>query len=149
MLSKEAASVAVFILKLFPDINAYYDIMPESFKSPAVYFPCVMSETSGDTLNSFSVKYSEQIKFFGRSKQEAFDFAQRALLSLKAEKNLVSLVEKNGVQTREKFRLCEPSIETDGLYCAALNVSWIDYLPFGSTENNKMEKAYLEFVVRN
>lgn len=140
MLEQEMASIIRFTLDKAGNPPPYYHEVPEGFLIPSVYFPPPEITSSGDTFRTYALRYTWFIKFFHLDAVRAYGLAFSVLDAIRAERNLVQLIDTKGKDTGRGFRIEDPTLKPiDGSPAAAqLTVSWNSPRPYNDPEVPKM-----------
>lgn len=73
MLEQDLASIMSFLTIHSGNPAPYYKNVPEQFRVPAVYFPRPEIGSSGDTFSTYALDFSLFVKFFHKTKEEAYE----------------------------------------------------------------------------
>jgi hypothetical protein len=137
MLEQEIASAIKFILKSAGDPSPYYYEVPQDFLVPAAYFPSPEIVSGGDTLLTYSLRYSWFIKFFHKDTPSAYALGLAALTALQGKKNVIPLIGEAGGPTGRGFRAKDPSLKPLDR-AAQLTLMWDSPRPYDADGSQKM-----------
>lgn len=124
MLEQELASIARFIFDNSGIQSVYYNEMPESFKTPSLYFPVPEVMTRGDTMNSYALMYSWYVKVFDVRSNTAFNKAFLALNAMKQKRNLIPLINPDGTLQGKGIRIRDPRLTKLDTGVVQLQIDW-------------------------
>lgn len=139
MLEQEIASIIKFILDSTGNPTPYYYRVPQSFKVPAVYFPQPELATGHGTLSNYLAEYYWVLTFFDLSTDKAYERARTALLTLKAGRNWVPLVDIDGNITEKAVRLEEVKLKPVDECSAELSFGFKSFRQYDREEPSLMK----------
>lgn len=122
LLEQEIASVIRFVLDAAGNPNPYYYSVPESFETPAVYFPSPEITTGGETFLTYRMEFAWYITFHGKTSEDAYALAHAALSAIMDHRCVVPLIAEDGSFTGHGLRINSASIKPadTGVYQLAL-----------------------------
>lgn len=138
LLEQEIASIMAFALENADNPSPYYWNVPEKFRYPAMYFPQPEIDTGGETMRTYSMRYSWYINIFCATTENAYALAWKVLTALKRKRNLVPLLNEDGSKSGRKLRLNDPSVKTIDNGTAQLSLSWTSRRPYEYAEAQRM-----------
>lgn len=144
MLEQELVSIVRFILDNTSNSSPYYHNLPESFCTPATYFPVPEISSRGETFLTYALEYTWYVKFIDIDTQSAYIRANQALNALQAKRNIITLLDENGAETSAGLRLYDPAINTVDTGIVQIKLSWASRRPYFSEDVLKMQKFELE-----
>lgn len=106
----EIASIMKYIIEKANNPTPYYYNVPEGFIVPAVFFPKPEIDTRGETFNSYAMSYIWNVKFFDKTKQGEYDMAFAVLKAIKDDRNLIPIIDAQGIETNKFARLSDPKL---------------------------------------
>ena len=123
-LEQEVISIIRYVLNKSGLEKFYTDELPKSFAIPSVYFPAPELDSEYDTLSTYSVHYRMPVRFFAAKTQAAYKYARTVANSLIAERNRVPLIDENGNNGGEHFKIKRSDVKKidSGVY--GFNVEW-------------------------
>lgn len=138
-MEQELASIFSFVLKSADSPQPYYRNLPQDFCVPAAYFPIPEITTNGDTLSSYGAEYNWYVKFIHSTTQEAYLLALKALTAIKENRNLIPLLDTNGVKIGDGIRIYDPAIKPidDGI--VQLLIRFVSRRTYKQVESIKMQ----------
>lgn len=139
LLEQELASIIKFVLDNSENPAPYYYAVPEGFVVPAVYFPTPEISSRGETFSTYALEYAWFIKFFHSTTQDAYTLALNALTAIKANRNLIPLINADGEKTDEAIRLKDPGLSVVDNGAVQLKVEWASRRPYNAEEAIKMQ----------
>ncbi len=143
-LEQEAASVINYILAAAgSDIHPYYYSVPEKYAVPSCYFPVPEVNSYGDTFNTYALDYIWGIYFFHKQTQDAYPYAIKTLEAIRRERNLIPLIDYDGVFIGKGIRINDPVIKVVDEGAVQLLLTWRSHRPYNSSEAIKMINYYL------
>ncbi len=143
MLEQEMASIIKFVLTNSEGAAPYYWSVPESFMTPAVYFPVPEIDSGGDTFLSYWLDYLWAIMIFDNTGQKAYALGQRVLTAIKAARNLIPLIAEDGsIITGEWVRVNDPRLILADNGAAQLLISWRSRRPYDDGEEPPQATAF-------
>lgn len=148
MIEQELASVIRFVLDNAGDVYPYYWNVPESFRYPAVYFPVPEAVTGGETMLTYNVDFTLYVKFFSATTQEAYGTGLNVVNAVRADRNLVPLVNEDGETLKEGIRVRDPALKVLDDGAAQMSVSWRSRRPYNGVEAEKMMKFVVNWKYR-
>ena len=137
MLEQEIASAIKFLVEASGNPTPYYYSVPQDFLVPAVHFPPPEVVSGGDTLHTYSLGYSLFVKFFHRTTEEAYALGLAALTALQGRKNVIPLIDENGLPAGRGFRAKDPSLKPLD-HAAQLTLMWDSPRPYEVGQHQKM-----------
>lgn len=145
LLEQELASIIKYTLESSGNPAPYYYEVPEGFAVPAAYFPTPEISTEGDTFSTYAMEYVCFIKFFHDTTQDAYALALSALTAIKANKNLIPLINTDGEETGEAIRLKDPELNVIDSGAVRLKIEWTSRRPYNADEVTKMQTFNAEY----
>lgn len=140
LIEQETASIMKFALNNAGNVSPLYYSVPESFRYPAMYFPQPEIITSGDTVETYAMRYLWFIKIFCETTEKAHEIAWKVLTALKQNRNLVPLIDENGRSSGKLLRLDDPSVSNIDTGVSQLSVSWTSRRPYTQENSQKMKR---------
>lgn len=142
-LEQEIASVIHFILDAAGKPNPYYHSVPESFETPAVYFPSPEIDTGGETLLTYRMVFSWYITFHHQTTEDAYALAHAALSAIMGHRCLVPLIAEGGEKAGGYLRVDPPSIKQvdTGVYQLAL--TFVSRRPYDVQQAAAVSTGYI------
>ena len=138
MLDREIASAMRFLIDATNSPNPYYYNIPESFLTPAIFFPQPEITTRGDTLRTYALEFSWFVKFFDKDTQSAHLLAFAALTALQYKMCVVPLIDEAGGLTGRGFRMNDPAIRVVDAGAVQLTLRWDSARPYFEEPVEKM-----------
>ncbi len=151
LLEQEAASIMSFAIKSAGDVAVYYYDVPESFKTPSMYFPQPEIVTSGETFGTYAARYAWYINVFHDTTEEAFAIAWEVLTALKRARNYVPLLDEDGGELTgagSKLRLDDPSVKVVDVGVAQITLGWTSRRPYDREDSETMQEWSLNLLLR-
>ena len=136
MIEQEMASIIRYVLDHAgtPSLSPYYWNVPQHFSVPAVYFPTPELDTGGETFLTYWTDFVWYIKLFHRSGQVAYAIGNAVTQAIRAERNLIPLVEQGGsIVEGEWVRVNDPKLKVLDDGAAQLTISWRSRRPYNDT----------------
>ena len=146
MLEQELASIARFIYDNTGIQTVYYNEMPESFKTPSIYFPVPDVIARGDTMSSYALMYSWYVKVFDVRSNTAYQKAFEAFNALKQKRNLIPLINQDGTPAGEGIRVKDPKISKLDTGVAQIQIDWDSIRSFDVAAAVKVMEISFEWV---
>lgn len=143
MLEQDIASLIKFILDGAGNPSPYYWNAPESFSVPAIYFPTPEISTSGDTFSTYGLDYVWNIVFFHRSTQEAYQLALQVLMMIRANRNMICVIDTEGNSTKEVLRVDDPKLKTLDTSAVQLEITWTSRRPYNVEAATYMQSYHV------
>ena len=109
MLEQDLASIMRLLTEKSGNPAPYYNNVPEQFRVPAIYFPRPDIGSSGDTLNTYALDFSLFVKFFHRTKEDAYELGCTALNALLERRSRIPLIDESGKPTGKYIRIRDPT----------------------------------------
>ena len=138
MLEQEIASIIKWMLDNSGNPNPYYYAIPQSFAVPAAFFPVPEIETGGETLSSYNMDYTMFVKFFARTREEAYRLGLLATTATRTARNLVPLIKEDGEKAGSGIRIRDPELKVLDDGAAQMTVSWRSRRPYVTEDSEKM-----------
>lgn len=130
MLEQDLASIMRFLTEQSGNPAPYYNNVPESFRVPAVYFPRPEITSDGDTLNTYALDFSLFVKFFHRTKEDAYELGYTALTALLDRRNRIPLIDESGSRAGRFIRIRDPTLRAVDENAVQLQIDWTSRKPF-------------------
>lgn len=130
MLEQDLASIMRFLTEKSGNPAPYYSNVPQQFRIPAVYFPRPEVSSSGDTLNTYALDFSLFVKFFHRTKEDAYDMGYTALNAILARRNRIPLIDDAGSPTGKYIHVRDPTLRAVDENVVQLQIDWTARKPF-------------------
>ena len=130
MLEQDLASIMRFLTEKSGNPAPYYSDVPQQFRIPAVYFPRPEVSSSGDTLNTYALDFSLFVKFFHRTKEDAYDMGYTALNAILARRNRIPLIDDAGSPTGKYIHVRDPTLRAVDENAVQLQIDWTARKPF-------------------
>ncbi len=146
LLEQELASIIKFALDNSGNPAPYYYTVPEGFTVPAAYFPAPEISSGGDTFSTYALEYVWFIKFFHSTTQAAHTLALNALTAIKANRNLIPLINTDGEKTGEAIRLNDPELSAVDSGAVQLKIEWTSRRPYNAEEALKMQTFDVNYM---
>ena len=142
MIEQDMASIIKFVLTRAGDPAPYYWNVPQHFQVPAAFFPTPEADTGGETFLTFYEDYTWYIKLFHKTAQEAYELGRKVLQAIRAERNLIPLIEQDGSETPgEWVRVNDPRLQVLDDGAAQLTVSWRRRSPYADVASGGVQKV--------
>lgn len=149
MLEQETASIMKFIIENAENPYPYYWNVPQNFMIPAVYFPTPEMITGGETFLTYYIDSSWYINFFHKTAQHAYALAQKVLIAIKQQRNLIPLITEDGSIIENNWvRVEDPSIEVIENGTAQLTLNWKSRRPYKQMEISKTQKFHIDVFLQ-
>ncbi len=139
MLEQDLASIMRFLTEKSGSPAPYYNNVPEQFRIPAVYFPRPEIGSSGDTLNTYALDFSLFVKFFHRTKEDAYELGYTALNALLERRNRIPLIDESGKPTGKYIRIRDPTLRAVDESAVQLQIDWTARKPFADAPEKMMQ----------
>lgn len=130
MLEQDLASIMRFLTEKSGNPAPYYNNVPEQFRVPAIYFPRPDIGSSGDTLNTYALDFSLFVKFFHRTKEDAYELGYTAMNALLERRNRIPLIDESGKPTGKCIRIRDPTLRAVDESAVQLQIDWTARKPF-------------------
>lgn len=138
MLEQEMASIIKFVLDRAGGPSPYYWNVPRHFTVPAAYFPTPELDTGGETFLTYYTDYVWYVKLFHKSGQGAYAIGSAVVEAIRAERNLVPLIQQNGSAIEgEWVRVNDPKLKVLDDGAAQLTISWRSRRPYRDTAEDR------------
>ena len=134
MLEQEIASIIKSILDATGNPSPYYYSVPQSFVVPAAYFPVPEIDSDGETLATYGLDYAMYVKFFAKTKREAYNLGLTALTAIRSNRNLIPIIDAAGNETEKGIRIYDPSLKMLDEGAAQLAVTWRSRRPYNEND---------------
>lgn len=92
------------------------------------------------------MEYVWFVKFFHRTTQDAYALAFNALTAIKANRNLIPLINTSGEKTGEAIRLKDPELGTIDSGAVQLKIEWISRRPYNAEDVLKMQTYDVDYI---
>ena len=122
--------------------------LPEQFRIPAVYFPRPEIGSSGDTLNTYALDFSLFVKFFHRTKEDAYELGYTALNALLERRNRIPLIDESGKPTGKYIRIRDPTLRAVDESAVQLQIDWTARKPFADAPETMMQTYEIETQIK-
>lgn len=143
LIEQETASIIRYILDNADGLTPYYENIPEDFMVPSVYFPAPELITDNETFNTYVIRFTWYIHFFHKTTNEAYQLAFRFVDMLRANKNLIPVVDEKGSFICENIRLKNPTLTIADDGAVLVELGWNSIRPYKREEVQKMQKLFL------
>lgn len=130
MLEQDLASIMSFLTIHSGNPAPYYKNVPEQFCVPAVYFPRPEIGSSGDTLSTYALDFSLFVKFFHKTKEEAYELGFAAMNAILERRNRVPLIDETGKPTGKYIHIRDPTLRAVDESAVQLEIGWTARKPF-------------------
>lgn len=130
MLEQDLASIMSFLTIHSGNPAPYYKNVPEQFCVPAVYFPRPEIGSSGDTLSTYALDFSLFVKFFHKTKEEAYELGFAAMNAILERRNRIPLIDENGKPTGKHIHIRDPTLRAVDESAVQLEIDWTARKPF-------------------
>lgn len=130
MLEQDLASIMSFLTIHSGNPAPYYKNVPEQFCVPAVYFPRPEIGSSGDTFSTYALDFSLFVKFFHKTKEEAYELGYAAMCALLERRNRVPLIDETGKPTGKYIHVRDPTLRAVDEGAVQLEIDWTARKPF-------------------
>jgi hypothetical protein len=148
MLEQDLASIMRFLAEKSGSPAPYYNNVPEQFRIPAVYFPRPEIGSSGDTLNTYALDFSLFVKFFHRTKEDAYELGYTALNALLERRNRIPLIDESGKPTGKYIRIRDPTLRAVDESAVQLQIDWTARKPFADAPEKMMQTYEIETQIK-
>lgn len=145
---QELKSIMRFFHERFSVAELHTGRLKQGFKEPCLYFPYPFSFDSPDTLSTFMVSYSMQVKLFHHSDEEANQKAEKIADDIRRQRNLIPLYSKVGNFAGAFVRINRVEVrETDNGVCG-ITLTWDSRYHYDREEFEKMGELFLNTEVK-
>lgn len=149
MLEQETASIMNFVIEHAENPYPYYWNVPQNFMLPAVYFPTPEIITGGETFLTYYIDFIWYINFFHKTAQQAYVLAQKVLIAIKQQRNLIPLIAEDGSIIENNWvRVEDPSIEIIENGIVQLTLNWKSRRPYKQIETPKTQKFHIDVFLQ-
>ena len=149
VIEQEMAGIIRFILTNTGEITPYYWNVPEHFCVPAVYFPVTEIDTGGESFRTFYMDFVWYIKLIDRTEQGAYALGLAAVAAIRAARNRVPLIAKDGsVVTGAFLRLDDPRLKVLDDGAAQLTLSFRSRRPYQDAEAVRAQVFNMDLVTK-
>ena len=148
MLEQDLASIMRFLTEQSGSPAPYYNNVPKSFRVPAVYFPRPEITSDGDTLNTYALDFSLFVKFFHRTKEDAYELGYTALTALLDRRNRIPLIDESGSRTGRFIRIRDPTLRAVDENAVQLQIDWTSRKPFAVEPVTMMQTYEIETQIK-
>ena len=108
----------------------YYNEIKENFIVPSIYFPLPEIVSGGDTLSTYLLRYSFDIKCFHHSTEKAYELGLKPFIALKNMRNVVPLIGNNGEDTGKFLRIDDPKFSKLDTGVYRIKIEWDSRRPY-------------------
>lgn len=143
-IEQEIASIMSFALAAAGNPSPFYYDVPESFTTPAIYFPQPEITTSGETFGTYRLDYAWYINLIDRTTEDAQAMAMRVLTAIKQARNLVPLINEDGRALAEKLRLNDPYLQKVDTGVVQIRLEWRRRRPYSAEAAQKMMEWHIQ-----
>lgn len=143
LLEQEIASVIRFILDAAGNPNPYYHSVPESFVTPAVYFPSPEIDTGGETFLTYRMVFSWYITFHHQTTEGAYALAHAALSAIMGHRYLIPLIAESGEKAGGYLRVDPPSIKEVAVGVYQLALTFVSRRPYDARQAAAVSSGYI------
>lgn len=144
MLEQEIASIIKFVLEAAGNPTPYYWNVPESFVTPAAYFPTPEIVSDGETFLTYRLEYALYVKFFNRTTEEAYPLALATVAAIRGARNLIPLIDTDGEKTGSGIRLKDPTLKPLDDGAVQVGLEWVSRRLYNYEEVAKMQTYDLD-----
>ncbi|WP_206458703.1 hypothetical protein [Anaerovorax sp. IOR16] len=105
MLENLIASITKRMCDIANIKKVYFDEVDDGFVSPSIFIPTAEQAPQGDTLTSFRFDTALYFKVFANTTKEAVKLAENITTQISKHKNIINILNEDGSNTGETFRL--------------------------------------------
>ena len=149
MLEQELASAIKFILEQSGNPAPYYRNVPQDFIVPAAYFPVPEIEAKPFSLHAYALTYIWFVKFFNKDTRSAYGMGNQVLTAITARRNIIPLIDADGVKTGRLLRLKDPKLRDVDDGVVQLAIEWDSRRPYHTEKSEKMAELELSVLAES
>lgn len=142
MLELEIASLAKLLSKETGISIVHFNNIPDGFETPCIYFPFPEIEGSTHSLSAYGVDFTEYVKIFADTTEEASEYVTKAIMYVLANGWKVPIADDNGNQTNKTFYLKQPKMKEIETGVVQVEFSWKRRTAFAKVEVDKVEQFF-------
>lgn len=149
LLEQEIASAIRFILDAAGGPKPYYHSVPESFTTPAVYFPSPEITTGGETFVTYRMEFAWYITFHHQTTEGAYALAHAALSAIMGCRCLIPLIAEGGERAGGYLRVDPPSIKEVDVGVYQLALTFVSRRPYDAEAANSASGYIVDLFVKS
>lgn len=104
--------------------------------------------SGGDTLNTYALDFSLFVKFFHRTKEDAYELGYTALNALLERRNRIPLIDESGKPTGKYIRIRDPTLRAVDESAVQLQIDWTARKPFADAPETMMQTYEIETQIK-